>query len=135
MHNVMQISTNGYLSMGGNLPYDALPNFPLPNSDSIVAPFAADIDTTQAGSVQYTHLTSDSSHSQDLNTVTLFINSQTNNYDFSGYELMIVEWDAVPLHSESSVSGTFFTLLGRDVMQCIISHIANNTCDIIWSVD
>ena len=98
---ILQILTNGYLSMGGNLPYDTLPNFSLPNSDSIVAPFAADIDTTQAGSVKYTNFTS--SHSQDLDTVTSFINSQANSFDFSGSDMRVVEWEAVPQYFVSSV--------------------------------
>ena len=120
---VIQISTNGYLSMGGNLPYDTLPNFPLPNSDSIVAPFGADSDTTQTGSVRYTHLTSGSY--SDLEAVTSFINSQINSFYFSGSDMMIVEWDAVPQYSESSVSEKpFFALLGQVssnflITQCI----------------
>ena len=93
--------------MGGNLPYEFLPNFPLPNADPIVAPFAANIDTTVTGSVRYTNLTSD--HYSDRDDVSSFINSQTNDYLFTGSDMMIVEWDAVPQYnSQTSVSGNVF---------------------------
>ena len=88
--------------MGGNLPYDALPNFPLPNSDSIVAPFAANIDTTYTGSVRYTNLTSPNLF--ELDAINSFINSQAGSYVFSGANMIVVEWDTVPQHFESSVS-------------------------------
>ena len=83
--------------------YETLPNFPLPNSYSIVAPFAADIDTTYTGSVQYTDFTSD--YNSYIIAVTSFINSEIDNeYIFSAASMMVVEWNTVPKHSQSSVS-------------------------------
>ena len=92
--------------MGGSLPYVTLPNFPLPNSNSVVAPFAADIDTSHGGSVRYTNF---SSFQSDLEDVNSFINSQIDGGQFSysefyGTEMMVVEWDNVPKDLESSVS-------------------------------
>ena len=52
--NIMQVSTNGYFSMGEFPKFNDVPNFPLPDNGMIVAPFGADIDTTITGSVLYT---------------------------------------------------------------------------------
>ena len=50
---IMQVSTNGYFSMGEFPMFNDVPNFPLPDNGMIVAPFGADIDTSITGSVRY----------------------------------------------------------------------------------
>ena len=51
----MQVSTNGYFSMGIVPKYSSLAPFYWFTADySVVAPFAADIDTSSWGVVQYT---------------------------------------------------------------------------------
>ena len=100
---LLQISTNGYFSMDEPPPYETLPNFPLPNSSSIVAPFAADIDTTLAGSVRYTDFSS--AYNSHIIAVTSFVNAEIDNeYVFSAASMMVVEWNTVPKDSQSTVS-------------------------------
>ena len=80
----------------GKVPqYEELPNLPTqdPNDNMVVAPFAADIDTTNAGSVIYTRFPI--IDKAQLNSVNSFIHSQTNAYGFSGDRLLVAEWNRV----------------------------------------
>ena len=69
---ILQVSNNGYFSMGGTPRYASLSTFPAPNSYSVVAPFASDIDTSSTGYVHY----SESFNSQ-LSVVSEHIRSET----------------------------------------------------------
>ena len=85
--------------MGVTPPY-SLNDIPGPSSYSVVAPFAADIDTTRTGSVKYTQFTTFDSQ---MNTVSTFIRSETGN-SFYGTRMMVAEWNGVPRDYGSTVS-------------------------------
>ena len=84
--------------MGGTPQYSSLNSFPSSNSYSVVAPFAADIDTSSTGYVRY----SESFNSQ-LTVVSELIRSETET-SFYGIWMLVAEWNGVPLYSQSSVS-------------------------------
>ena len=87
--------------MGETPQYLSLDNLPGPTSYSVVAPFAADIDTTRTGSVKYTQFTTSDSSQMDI--VSSFIRSQTGN-SFYGTRMMVAEWNGVPEYEGSIVS-------------------------------
>ena len=87
--------------MGETPQYSSLDNFPGSSSYSVVAPFAADIDTTRTGSVIYTQFTT--SDSSQMFRVSSFIRSQTGN-SFYGTRMMVAEWNGVPEYERSIVS-------------------------------
>ena len=97
----MQVSINGYFSMGKTPQYSSLDNFPGSSSYSVVAPFAADIDTTRTGSVKYTEFTT--SDSSQMDAVSSFIQFQTGD-SFNGTRMMVAEWNGVPKYEGSIVS-------------------------------
>ena len=72
----------------------------IPETDSIVAPYGADINPNVAGTVRYTGFITDYSQ---INTVSSFIRSQTT-HDFYGTRMMIAEWNSVAEYSGSTVS-------------------------------
>ena len=76
----------------------SLDNFPGPSSYSVVAPFAADIDTSSTGSVRY----SESFSSTEIDQVSAHIRSETGAY-FYGTWMMVAEWNNVPLLHGSDV--------------------------------
>ena len=92
---------NGYFSMGKTPQYTSLDYFPGSSSYSVVAPFAADIDTSRTGSVKYTQFTT--TDSSQMSRVSTFIRSQTGN-SFYGTKMMVAEWNGVPEYGESTVS-------------------------------
>ena len=73
----------------------------IPGTSSIVAPYAADIDPTKAGTVRYTQFTTDD-YSQ-MSTVSSFIRAQTDE-NFYGTTMMVAEWDSVAEYYGFSVS-------------------------------
>ena len=73
----------------------------IPGTSSIVAPYAADIDPTEAGIVRHTQFTTDD-YSQ-MSTVSSFIQAQTDEY-FYGTTMMVAEWDGVAEYDGFSVS-------------------------------
>ena len=85
--------------------YWAPGNISISSSYSVVAPFAADIDTTSRGSVKYTQFTT--SDSSQMNRVSTFIRSETGN-SFYGTRMMVAEWNGVPEYGKSTVSCTIF---------------------------
>ena len=90
--------------MGETPQYSSLDNFPGSSSYSVVAPFAADIDTSRVGSVKYTQFTTSDSQ---MNRVSGFIRSKTGN-SFSATRMMVAEWRGVPEYQRSIVSCTMF---------------------------
>ena len=95
----MQVSNNGYFSMGGTPQYASLSTFPGPNSYSVVAPFAADIDTSSTGYVRY----SESFTNSQLGVVSEHIRSETGT-SFYGTWMLVAEWNGVPLFQRTTVS-------------------------------
>ena len=77
----------------------SLDNIPGPSSYSVVAPFAADIDTSSTGSVRY----SESFSSTVMKEVSAHICSETG-VSFYGTWMMVAEWNNVSLHDGSRVS-------------------------------
>ena len=86
--------------MGETPRYSSLVNFPGSSLYSVVAPFAADIDTTSRGSVKYAQFTTSDSQ---MSTVNSFIRSQTGD-SFNGTRMMVAEWNGVPKYQRSVVS-------------------------------
>ena len=86
--------------MGKTPKYPSLINFPGRFSYSVVAPFAADIDTTSTGSVKYTQFTTSD---PQMSRVSSFIRSKTGN-SFNGTRMMVAEWNGVPKYEGSIVS-------------------------------
>ena len=84
--------------MGETPQYSTLDNFPGSSSYSVVAPFAADIDTTSRGSVKYTQFTT--SNFTQMDNVSSFIQSETGD-NFNGTRMMVAEWSSVPQYNES----------------------------------
>ena len=78
-------------------------DIPGSSSYSVVAPFAADIDTSRTGSVKYTQFTT--SDSSQMSRVSSFIRSETDN-SFYGTRMMVAEWRGVPKYLGSIVSCT-----------------------------
>ena len=79
--------------MGETPQYSSLDKFPGPSSYSVVAPFAADIDTTSRGSVKYTQFTTPDT--SQMSRVSSFIRSRTGR-SFYGTRMMMAEWNDVP---------------------------------------
>lgn len=96
-HVRVQVSTDGYFSMGRK-PQDgfSISDIPDSSSQSIVAPFAADISTSYGGVVKYVNFSS----SYPMSAVNYFIRSQLPSGDgFYGSRMMLAEWSNVPLYS------------------------------------
>ena len=73
----------------------------IPGTRPIVAPYAANIDPSLAGTVQYTQFTS--TDYIQMSRVSSFIRNQTDN-SFYGTRMMVAEWDGVAKYSGFSVS-------------------------------
>ena len=86
--------------MGKTPQYASLGNFPGSSSLSVVAPFAADMDTRSRGSVKYTEFTTSDSQ---MDTVSTFIQSETGD-GFYGTRMMVAEWRGVPKYQGIIVS-------------------------------
>ena len=85
--------------MGERVSTNYLPE--IPGTRPIVAPYAADIDPSLAGTVQYTQFTS--TNYTQMSRVSSFIQNQTDN-SFYGTRMMVVEWDGVAKYHGFSVS-------------------------------
>ena len=96
---ILQVSNNGYFSMGGVPRYSSLDNLPGPSDYAIAAPFAADITTSNTGYVRYSEYVTNS----QLNDVSEHIRAETGT-SFNGTWMLVAEWNGVPLLSQSSVS-------------------------------
>ena len=85
--------------MGETPQYASLSTFPGLITYSVVAPFAADIDSSSTGYVRYGKYFTNS----QLSIVSEHIRSETKT-SFYGTWMLVAEWNGVPLHSLSSVS-------------------------------
>ena len=87
--------------MGSSIPQlITVPNFPIPNDQMIVAPFAADIDTSGIGRVRYAYI-DDFFSVLDIST---FVRSNTFDDFYSGDSMLVVEWENVTRDGASTVS-------------------------------
>ena len=93
----MQVSTNGYISMGLTPTANAQN---VEGANSVVAPYGADIDTRVGGTVSYTRF-----HAplQELRAVSEFIEAQMD-VDFLGTKMMVALWDDVAQYHGRAVS-------------------------------
>ena len=90
------------------------------SSCSVVAPYAADINTQIAGSVQYTDFYIYSSSDSSMTTVSSFIRDETGD-NFYGSRMMVAEWNGVAEYGGSSVSHMYETQLTEE--QCLKSKV------------
>ena len=81
-----------------------IPNFPIPNDQMIVAPFAANINPNGIGRVRYAYI-DDYSTTSDIST---FIRSNTVDDYYIGKNMLVVEWDYVARDGASTVSAVIF---------------------------
>ena len=84
--------------MGGPPQFHTLNTFPSSSRYSVVAPFAADIDTSSTGYVNFTYF-----FDSELSVVSEHIQSETET-SFYGIWMLVAEWNGVPLYSQPSVS-------------------------------
>ena len=93
----MQVSTNGYISMGLTPTANAQN---VEGANSVVAPYGADVDTREGGTVSYTRF-----HAPvpELKVVSEFIQDQMD-VEFQGTKMMIGLWDNVPQFKGKAVS-------------------------------
>ena len=119
-----QVSANGYILMEETPCSSYTLNFP--SSCSAVAPYAADINTRIAGSVQYADFYTYSSTDSAMTTVSSFIRNETGD-SFYGSRMMVAEWNGVAEYGGSSVSHMYKTQLteeqslnNRNMCVCII---------------
>ena len=99
----MQVSSNGYISMGERPRSNSLN---LPGSDSVVAPFAADIYAGISATVQYTSFAR-YPRGEVLREVSAFIASETGE-SFEGKKMMLASWIKVSKHESDFVSRGMF---------------------------
>ena len=95
---LLQVSTNGYFSLGTTPSEASLTRFSSSQPRSIIAPFAADIDTKHNGYVTYSLFAGGSS---DIETVSSYIRTELE-VSFYGTWMLVAEWHDVALYGESS---------------------------------
>lgn len=100
----LQVSSNGYIAMGTPVPssYHTMGAFSSATAHSVVAPFAADIDTNFEGSVSYQEYSSPTDASL-VSQVSTFIRSSQSTY-FAGTWMFVAYWNHVPHYRGSLVS-------------------------------
>ena len=89
--------------MGDKPGYSTLPKTNGTSPLSVVAPYAADINTIYNGTVQYTDFETYSPDGSEMKNVSDFIQSQTGD-SFSGTRMMVAEWREVPQNKKEPVS-------------------------------
>ena len=99
--NTVQVIPHGFFLVGCDTPPDMdIPTIPGDKNINIIAPFAADIDLTLGGSLQYSLFLTNFS---GIQTVSSFIRSHTNN-SFYGVVMMVAEWRNVRKRGGDPVS-------------------------------
>lgn len=102
---LMQVSTNGYISMENEPSNTKFENFPLPDAYKIVAPFAHSIDLSIGGSVTYTDFSEFTFIHSQLNDVSEFVEERIAYLSFFLWKrMMVVQWNNVSQSGGSSVS-------------------------------
>ena len=107
----------------------------IPGILKIVSPYGADIDTSIAGTVQYTPFNGeDSDMSTQMRGVSNFIQNLTGS-SFHGSRMMVAEWNRVALYNGNHVS---FNPLST-IIQGLVPHFyvdimcSNNYMSIMFS--
>ena len=98
----------------GNEPPSTVTNFPIFNNNMIVAPYGANIDISQQGSVRYAYI-DDYTYTRDIST---FIRVSTIDDYFLADSMIVAEWDHVSRYGDREVSIFMF----RKVDVCIKLH-------------
>ena len=99
----LQVSNNGYFSLGRSPGYSNLPNITGAIPLFVVAPYATDVTTIYNGIVQYTDFETYSPDGSEMRNVSNYIQSQTGD-SFSGTRMMVAEWHEVPQGIQTAVS-------------------------------
>ena len=93
------MSTNGLISLGRSFDESTPDVFPSDDPDTfwqyLVAPFWADFNSTQGGSVSYAIYTRENATSL-LDDVSQLIQAETNNTEFAGDWMLVASWDDLP---------------------------------------
>ena len=90
----------------GETPCSTAPSFP--SSCSIVAPYAANVNTEIAGTVKYTDFDTYSSTGLSMTTVSSFIRNETGD-SFYGTKMMVAEWNGVSQYNGNSVGSLCYS--------------------------
>ena len=99
----VQVSNNGYFSFEDE-PFFTPNRIPRSRYGHIVAPYAADVDTTYGGTVLFCDFDAYTSSGAAMTyNVNDFIRSQTGD-SFSGTRIMVAEWREVPQWNQTTVS-------------------------------
>ena len=96
---LFQVSSKGYLSMGRITAYSEIGNIPT-HDISIVAPFAANTDLSDTGSVRVKTFFS---HDVETTFLSAYISSRLE-VSFSGTWMLVVDWYNVPQYLGPTVS-------------------------------
>jgi hypothetical protein len=98
-HQSAYVSTNGLISFGRSFEESTPELFPSTNPDTfwryLVAPFWADFNSANGGSVSYAIYTSENSGSL-LSNVSQLIQSETSDGDFVGSWMLVGYWENLP---------------------------------------
>ena len=89
--------------MGTSRTFSAPPDLSGEGFYTIVAPYAANIDTRTQGSVKYTDFDTFSSNDYEMVRISQFIRNETG-VDFYGTKMIVAEWNDVQRYQYSDVS-------------------------------
>ena len=106
----------------------------IPGILKIVSPYGADIDTSIAGTVQYTPFNGeDSDMSTQMRGVSDFIQNLTGSL-FHGSKMMVAEWDRVVLYNGNHVSfNPLSTIIQGLVPHLYVDIMCSNCMSIMFS--
>ena len=116
MFLLLQISTNGYFSLGTTPSEASLTRFSSSQSHSIIAPFAADIDTKYNGYVPYYIFTTGTSY---IETVDSYIRSELG-VSFYGTWMLVAEWRDVAQYGGSSHTVSIYGYLLQSIIITVL---------------
>ena len=121
----MQVSSDGYISMGERPRFNSANSLNLPGSDNVVAPFGADTNTVISGTVQYTSFAR-YPRGEVLRDVSAFIASETGE-SFEGKKMMLASWRKVSEHEGDSVRRAMFHWHNFALICILISSYSQST--------
>jgi hypothetical protein len=111
--NYVVVSNNGFFSMDDE-PDSVLTEIPQGSYGRVVAPYAANIDTTHGGTVKYVDFDVYPSSGSTMGRINDFIQFHTG-VNFNGTKMMVAEWREVPLvDKNSAITSTFQGILITD---------------------
>ncbi|XP_069105864.1 protein mesh-like [Argopecten irradians] len=100
-HDSLYVNTNGAISFLGTLSQYTPESFPLSNSRRIIAPFWADVDIRNGGTVWYRETTDSSILQRATDEVRLYYPSQTS---FRADWVFVATWDNVAFYGSGGTS-------------------------------